>query len=145
MSGLSKKDLCFLNCAKEVAKLSNFYCKVGCVVVQNNSIISSGVSSSKTHPLQLKYNVYRFGYSYNSKCIPSVHAEISALSKLVNHETNNDFSNLKVYVYRIRNKTDKGMARPCAACMALIKKLGIKTVVYSTNEGYAKELLDIAH
>jgi len=34
------------------------------------------------------------------------------------------------------------MARPCAGCMAAIRKFGIKNVYYTTDMGYAYERLD---
>lgn len=34
-----------------------------------------------------------------------------------------------------------GMARPCPRCMRLIKSLGIKRINYSTQGGFAEEII----
>lgn len=35
-----------------------------------------------------------------------------------------------------------GLARPCPACMAMIKNLGIKKIYYTTDDGFAFEQLE---
>ncbi len=43
-----------------------------------------------------------------------------------------------IYIY-ISYTNGLGMARPCPACMAAIKELGIKNIYYTTDNGYAYE------
>lgn len=52
-----------------------------------------------------------------------------------------DFSKIKLYVYREDLNDNLAICRPCNACMKAIKDLGIKTIYYTTNEGYVKESL----
>ena len=52
-----------------------------------------------------------------------------------------DWSRVTLYVCRLRNDRPYGMARPCPACMAAIQSLGIKHIVYTTNDGFAVENL----
>ena len=59
---MTKTNLAYFKAAKAISELSdhNQY-KIGAVVVMNHRIISSGHNSdTKTHPLQKKYNKYRF-------------------------------------------------------------------------------------
>lgn len=127
----------YLNKAKTMAEISDFHNQhIGCVVVYKNKILSAGCNSEKTHPIQRKYNSYRFDIhqEYNPDCI---HAEIQALIPI--SRMNIDMSKVKVFVYRKMKSRESGMARPCASCMAYIKRLGIKTIIYSTDDGYAVE------
>lgn len=127
----------FLNKAKTMAEISDFHNQhVGCVVVYKNKIVSAGCNSNKTHPIQKEYNKYRFDTEKESS--PAcMHAEIHALIQL--NKLNVDMSKIKVFTYRKMKTREFGMARPCPSCMAYIKKLGIKNIIYSTDDGYAIE------
>jgi len=124
--------------AKKAASMSTFYkCHTGCVVVYKGDIISSGYNSSKTHPLQKEYNKERFD---GDNTPHYMHAEIHALSSLISDEEIN-WRKVHIYIYRIYNKTSFSLARPCPACMKLIKHLGIQHIHYTTDDGYAHEVL----
>jgi len=129
----------FFEAAKKAASMSTFYkCHTGCVIVYKGSIISSGFNSNKTHPLQKEYNKERFDCDYTPHYI---HAEIHALSSLLNDDSIN-WKKVHIYIYRIYKNSSYGLARPCLSCMKLIKHLGIKNIHYTTNNGYAHEVLD---
>ena len=131
----------FLRKAKVMAEISDFHNQhVGCVVVYKNKIISAGCNSNKTHPIQRKYNRVRFDVDATEKYSPdSLHAEIHALIPVAN--MNIDWSKVWVFTYRKLKSKKGGLARPCDSCMAFIKRLGIRHIVYSTNDGYAVEKL----
>lgn len=133
---MTKKDYVFFNAAKEVSKLSEFkQFHLGCVIVDKNRIISSACNSCKTDPLQKYYNIFRFdSESANHTC----HAETLALKPLLRNK-DIDFSRLKVYIYREHANGELAMSRPCASCMVMLKRAGIKTVYYTTEDGYAEE------
>jgi len=126
--------------AKNMAKMSEFNkFKVGCIVVYKNKIIGQGYNSDKTHPLQQLYNQLRFeddGVSPHK-----LHAEMHALIPIRNLDI--DWNKVSVYIYRIKksNKNGFGMARPCLSCMGLIKELGIKEINYTTEDGFANEII----
>ena len=126
--------------AKNMAKMSEFNkFKVGCIVVYKNKIIGQGFNSYKTHPLQQLYNQLRFeddGVSPHK-----LHAEMHALIPIRNLDI--DWNKVSVYIYRIKksNKNGFGMARPCLSCMGLIKELGIKEINYTTEDGFANEII----
>lgn len=130
--GRAKKA--YFKAARNISKLSNHRCKIGCVVVNGHRIISSGHNSAtKTHALQTKIDKEYF----SCDCAGYLHAETDALISLINSGIN--LSRATVYVYRSMRNGEMGMARPCPRCMGLIKKLGIKKINYSTPEGFAEE------
>ena len=136
---MTKTHRAYFAAAKAVSGLSDHpdY-KIGAIVVSKHRIISSGHNSDiKTHPLQKKYNKYRFTEEGHHKC----HAELSALLPLI--KNNVDLSNAYIYVYREHKNHHLACARPCPSCMKLIRDCGIKKVFYSTENGYAREDLKI--
>lgn len=135
----SKTCRAFFNVAKQVSRLSTYTgtnAKIGCAVVYKHRVISTGCNSDKAHPLQAKYNIYRF-------TVPSVHkahAEVSALILLINRN-DIDFSKAKLFLYREKQNKTLGLSRPCKSCMKLINDLGIKDIYYTTENGYCHESL----
>lgn len=141
---MNNKDMRHFNTAKDIAKISDSTkAKIGCVLVYKNKVIGTGFNCQKTHPLQKMYNIYRFE---NDDKPHSLHAEIHALLPLIKRENEQsfDWANVKLYTYRnrkIKGKQCLGLSRPCPSCLALIKKLGIKNLYYTTNDGYCYEEL----
>lgn len=132
---MTHSNLAYFAAAKAVSELSDHkHYKIGAVVVMNHRIISSASNSnSKTHPLQKKYNKYRFTDDGDHK----QHAELAALVPLIRDGI--DLSNAAIYVYRVHKNGTLAMSRPCPSCMQLIKDVGIKRVFYTTENGYAYE------
>lgn len=132
---LSKSKRAYFKAAEAIASMSNHRCKMGCVVVNGHKIISSGHNSaSKTHPLQNRLDKHTF----KCECAGFLHAETDALIPLINNRL--DLSKATIFVYRkMGNKT--GMARPCSRCMSIIKQCGIRFINYSTNNGFAEEMI----
>lgn len=129
------KDKRFFEIARAVSLLSSFSkARVGCIFVKHGKIISSGVNSAKTHPLQKKYNIHRFTEDTTKH---SLHAEVSAYINAL--KVTNDFSDVVVYIYRETRDGKIAMARPCNSCIHLLKDIGVRTVKYSTYCGYAIE------
>ena len=130
----------FFAMARRNATLSDFdRIHIGCVAVYKGKVISMGHNTQKTHPTQKIYNGYR--QLVNEEAMHhSIHAEMMCLNKLSERIPTNK---IKLYVYRIRRDIPHGMARPCPACMAKIKELGIKNIYYTTDDGYAYEKITI--
>lgn len=136
---MTNKELYFFNKAKEISKLSDFKSiHIGSCAVYKNNIISIGYNTYKSHPIQKKYDRYRILYT-NKGVEPkhTLHAEISCLNNI--KDLNIKWSKIHLYVYRDDLNGNKANCRPCPSCMTFIKKLGIKTIYYTTNEGYVKE------
>lgn len=135
----SKTCKAFFNVAKQISKLSDYSrnkTKIGCVVVYKHRIISTGCNSDKAHPLQAKYNAYRF----SEPSIHKLHAETSSLVPIINDKTI-EWGKVKIFTYRELADGSLGLSRPCKSCMAMIRDLGIKDVYYTTYDGYAHESL----
>ena len=129
---------CFTH-AKHIALLSDYNrVHIGCIAIYNGSIISVGWNKNKTHPLQKYYNRFR-NFNETSKTIHSIHAEIDCISKIQYMDIRWD--KVKIFVYRERLDGIMGMARPCMACMAYIRDMGIKNIYYTTDDGFAHEIL----
>lgn len=145
MSELTKRDYGYFECAKKVAKLSNYnQFHLGCVLVYKGSIIGRGRNGKKSHPIQKKYNrKYREFRDTHTCIIDSIHAEISALSSVDNQF--DDWGKVKAYIFRISpgKQSGHGMARPCPACMNALKDVGIRDIYYTTNDGYCYERIGV--
>lgn len=131
-----RRDIKYFELAKDISKLSDYKnIKIGCVIVDGKDIISVGYNHKKSHPLQKKLNYLRFT-EQKERCHHYIHAEMSAIisAKQAN------LSNARLYIYRA-NKDGMQMCRPCEACMSAIKSVGIKTIYYTTIDGYCREEL----
>ena len=133
----SKRDLAIFRSAESIAKLSDHRCQIGCVVVNQHKIISSGCNThSKTHKFQALLDKKQFD---DDTCNGYLHAEINALLPLIKNNVN--LSRAIIYTFRRDKNNDLCLSRPCSRCMSVIKSLGIKKLKYTTEYGYASEVL----
>lgn len=133
---ISKSERAYFNAAKAISKLSDHKQQLGCVVVNNHHIISSGHNSAtKCHRLQAQIDKQYFGCD----CMGPVHAEVDALLPLIKNRV--DLTNSTIYIYRRHKDNTNALARPCPRCMQLIKEQGIKKIKYTTEDGYASEVI----
>lgn len=86
------------------------------LITKGSKILSVGYNEFGTHPVAV-----------NTRQI-SIHAEMDAINRLGYTEN----EKLTIYVYRHR-RVGAGLAKPCEACMALIKMSNIKKVVYTNS------------
>ncbi len=141
---MTKKEQRLFNVAKAISKTSTFgRIKIGAALISGAKIISVGVNSKKSHPIQKKLNAFRI----NSSKEPDsgflrhnhIHAELEAILRAPYEATHDNNNNLTLYVYREGFKGQLRNCRPCPACMAAIREHGIKTIYYTTEDGYCKE------
>ena len=78
----------------------------------------------KTHPRMAKFNPLR-----------KAHAEL----RCINNAPRGKLKNATITVVRWNNDGWR-MAKPCGACMAYIKEVGIKKIIYSTNDNTFEEM-----
>lgn len=103
------------------------HAKIAAAVVYKKEIISIGVCSYQTHPLQKHYG-------RNSESI-YLHAEIDALIKAKRH--NVPLNKCDLYVARVKRPGPfsdvyvTGLARPCEGCWKAIEEHGIRKVIYT--------------
>lgn len=127
----------FISLAKSMSEISIFNkFRIGAVLVMRGKVIARGYNSTKGHPLQKKYNELRVDMGENSH--HPIHAEMDVLKQLKSV----DLRGAEMYIYNLNTQGEQRMARPCAACMAAIKKHGIGIIHYSTPEGFATEYID---
>lgn len=124
--------------AKAVSKLSDFKrIHIGCIIVDGKHIVATGQNTNKTHPIQKEYNRYRFeGDSCGNG---KLHAEMMAMLSL---PKGIDTRKLVLYTYREDRFGNFRNSRPCRACLAKIKEFGIKTIHYTSDDGFCTEKLD---
>lgn len=135
---LLKRDFAFFGAAKEMSKLSDYKKhKIGCVITYKNRIISSSSNSTKTNPLQQKYNKLRFE---DVGTPHSVHAETAALLPLLKRD-DIDWPHVHIYLFRQHANETLAISRPCASCMAMLKDFGIKHIYYTNEGSYCEEHL----
>ena len=128
--------------ARKASEASDYKVHVGSVLVYKNKIIATGCNSCKTHPDQMVHNRFR-EIQNEQTCIHSVHAEMKALNSVKrNLDEEIDWSKVKIFIYRGCKSRKTGIARPCPACMAKIKEKGIKHIFYTTDDGFAHEILE---
>lgn len=119
--------------AKVAAANPNPQEKMAAAIVQRNRIISVGINSMKTHPLQAKYG--------KNKHAVFLHAEIAAIKNALREIEVDDFAKCDIYIARIKKErpfTKKyvwGLAKPCCGCERAIAEFGIKRVIYTCDNG----------
>ena len=125
--------------ARECSFLSDYSgnARIGCIIVYKHCVLAKGSNSDKTHTEQAKYNKWRYKNRSNKYLPDKIHSEINCLRKIKYLDI--DFSKVHVYVYRELRDGSMAMARPCPACMAAIKKMGIIHVHYTTPDGFCHE------
>jgi deoxycytidylate deaminase len=135
---MTKATRSFFNAARAVSELSDHpKQKLGCVVVLGHRIISSGKNSyTRCHAVQAKLDKETFG----CECPGRIHSEVDALLPLI--KNNVDLSRATLYVYRQHKDGTIGLAKPCSRCMKLIRQCGIKKINYTTEGGYASEVIE---
>lgn len=134
----------FFYLAKNVSKLSDYNkknIKIGAIIVYKNKVISSGYNTSKTSPIQMKYNKYRErvdpSRDYNANDhLPSLHAEMKALIDAKDIDI--DWNKASIFVYR-ESDGIKRNCKPCCACMKALKDKGIKNIYYTNENGLQYE------
>jgi len=111
-----------LNLAQRAFQKNPHRKKVTAAYIEGGTILI-GSNSKKTDPM-----ANLFGHRFNH-----THAELSVLKNVT------DGSKGKLYVYREKVDGSYGKARPCEFCMKLLQSKNIRTVIYTTDMGYARE------
>lgn len=111
--------------ATKAARGSKFVrARVGAVIVRGNRVLSSGCN--------------RIGYSHilTSRAFPeSIHAEQQAILGLLKERRGHELVGSTMYVSRVNNSGIARLSRPCSYCQRLIESVGIRRVIYTTNNG----------
>jgi hypothetical protein len=111
-------------------------CRHFSFILQRNRIISIGLNSLKTHPLNLKYNYINKNKEKISDIV-GTHSELNAVIKLGEE----DCSKLTLINTRINRNNLLDYSAPCHGCSDMIKQLNFQNVFYSTNNGDFKKMV----
>jgi deoxycytidylate deaminase len=106
---------------KEAKKSKHKQHKLGAVIVKGGNIVATG------------YNEIRPSKTTRT---PTLHAEAAAIKKLLDRRDFKSLAGSTMYVTRFTRGGSIGLARPCDSCMALVLSVGIRTVIYSTVDGF---------
>ncbi len=135
----SKRDHYYFQLASKASGFSDFdRVHIGCIAVYKNRVIAVGFNNCRSHPMQAKYNQKRRFTKNDKPSKDSLHAEIHAMVQIMN-DTNIDFPKVKLYIARVKLDSTLSMSRPCPACFAMIRDLGIRHIYYTSDTGYSYE------
>ena len=104
-------------------------CRHFSFILDRNRIISIGMNSTKTHPLNLKYN-YVNKDNKSISDIVGTHAELNAVIRLGEE----DCSKLTLINTRINRNNILDYSAPCSGCSDMIKQLNFKNVYFSNAQ-----------
>jgi deoxycytidylate deaminase len=104
--------------AVKEAQRSTYHQKVGSVIFNKSSYISSGFNNPER---AIKHHLPKFRKFYNS-----VHAEVHAIIN-----ARKDLKGSSILVVRINKKNQFLLAKPCIYCQSYIEFVGIKKCFYS--------------
>lgn len=102
--------------------------RIAAAIVYRGEIISVGVNSYKSDPLQAKY-------SKNEHAI-YLHAEIASIKKALKRINKHELKKCDMYIVRrkIHNGAMcNGLAKPCQGCQRAIDTYGIQNVFYTLD------------
>lgn len=122
-SELSKKTKSYLEKARIEAEKSKFTYRHGAVLVRGGHIISSAFNENR---------FCSFGARFRTEDgIATHHAELRCILGLDRSMT----TGATVYVVRISNSGEFKMSKPCQMCRDSMRFVGVKRVIYTTNNG----------
>jgi len=110
-------------------------CRHFSFILDRNRIISIGMNSLKTHPMNLKYNYVNKNKEKISDIV-GTHAELNAVIKLGEE----DCSGLILVNTRINRNNKLDYSAPCNGWSGMIKQLDFKEVWYSNANGVFEKL-----
>jgi deoxycytidylate deaminase len=120
--------------AKNILEFSDYIPqRIGAVIMHKHRPVAVGYNIQKTNPLQQKYNIYRNFTKTNGKMIyHRLHAEAMAMINLKKLGIPAD--ECEIFVYREYRDGTASLAKPCAACMELLRENKIKKIYYSISD-----------
>jgi deoxycytidylate deaminase len=115
-----------INLLKKIASSSDIYYKHAAALIDGDRIYSAGVNQFvKTVQIKLKDS------NEIQTHFRTIHAEISVFSKIPKKTA----KGLDILVIRINKNFALKNSRPCNHCIDKLKKIGIRKVFYSNEDG----------
>ena len=110
---------------KQAKKSTYLKHRVGAVITKGDRILSTG------------YNELRYTGRFR---LPTLHAEASAIKKLLDQNRLSDLVGSTLYVTRFTKAGAVACSKPCHNCESLCKSVGIRTVRYIDSLGRPAEM-----
>lgn len=102
--------------------------KHSAIIMLRGRPLSFGFNNpNKTHPFIRKYSP-----------VKAMHSEVAALLACKNKSL---LKKAVMIVYREARDGTMANSRPCSVCMAILKDSGLKTIMFSTPNGWVEERL----
>ncbi len=112
--------------ATKQAAHSTYIYRLGAVITKGHRVLSTG------------YNQLAYCSLNNFK--NSKHAEMAAILKVLRKPNGlSSLAGATMYISRITATGKTAMSKPCKKCMKLIHSVGIKEIIYTTDNGTTKE------
>ena len=122
---LSKKKQRYIELAARIAQQTEFKeYKHGAVLVRAGAVINTSCNKNK-------YKAWANQFRKKQRGHATVHAEIGAILGLDRSVT----EGATIYVVRVVKCGDLKNSKPCPMCEAAMQYVGIKKVVYSSEDG----------
>src|SRR3990167_3662103 len=117
--------------ATKQAHESIFYrARVGAVIAKGERVLSTG------------HNYLGYSKLLPNRPYPeSIHAEQSAILKLLKKRRLDVLAGSTIYISRVGANGTCRLSRPCAQCFDLIRAVGISKVVFTTDDGVEEYVL----
>lgn len=123
MTGKNKR---YFELAKRTAQKSGFRTRHGAVLVKGGSVINVSTNSDDYCSFGMRFR--------NEPGKATIHAEIGVILGLDRSVTEGS----TIYVARINKKGEYRMSKPCPMCQAALKHVGVKRVIYTTDNSVEK-------
>ena len=131
MINISNRELNLSNIAINIALESNQNFKLGCIIVKNGKVVCKNCNDERSR--------------LNGKNFVCIHAEINCIHNLLKYEKNyRKLKNYTILVIRVGKDNEGNIvlrnAKPCKYCTESIKKVGLKKIIYSNDDGYLEKI-----
>jgi deoxycytidylate deaminase len=104
---------------------------------KGKSLISQGINSDKTDPIQ---NKFRKQIINNDNYIDKRHAEVDCLKSFI-EDKEIDFKSLTLFVLSKKANGEYRNSKPCPICRKMIESLGVGEICYIYNGRLINEKL----
>lgn len=122
---LSKKKQRYIELAARIAQQTEFKeYKHGAILVRAGAVINTSCNKNKYKAWANQFRKKQHGHA-------TIHAEIGAILGLDRSLTEGS----TIYVVRVGKCGDLKNSKPCSMCEAAMQYVGIKKVVYSSEDG----------
>lgn len=118
---LSKRDSAYLSVARYFASKSSARNTHGAVVVKGGRVLGTGFNKNRNSPLIVSPEHIKTDCSYHAEEVAIREAGVSNVKGAV------------IYVARVNKHGKDRDSKPCSKCSALIDRVGIKRVIYTSQ------------